>query len=155
MANLPIAIITDNVGTLGAGGNFAYYVTSSKIVGPEGPSAEANALGGLFSGSNNVFADGQGVHRKFDVTGDSHYTTAINPADDPVVGFVPCETIKSLQYKGVYNMHHQPYLTEGAPTVFANGKQVGYLGATYVCTATVEGRALGTPPASVFVPNTL
>ena len=154
MNNTPIATLGDTISPHAAGSNPAYFVNASKIVGGSGAPAPAAAVAGLSSGSTNIFAEGRAVHRKGDVTGDSHYSMAINPADDPVVGFVPCETIKTLSYKMLYNMHHQPYLVEGSPSVFANGKSVGFHGATYVCSGVVEARPAGVT-ASVFVPKSI
>ena len=145
MNNVPIACIGDRISPHASGSNPAYFVNASKIVGGRG--APAISVAGLASGSTNIFAQGKSVHRKGDVTGDSHYSMAINPADDPVVGFVPCEILKTLGYKMIYNMHHQPYLVEGSPSVFANGKSVGFRGATYVCSAGIDGR----PESTIFV----
>ena len=147
MNNVPIACIGDRISPHASGSNPAYFVNASKIVGGRG--APAISVAGLAYGSTNIFALGKSVHRKGDVTGDSHYSMAINPADDPVVGFVPCEILKTLGYKMIYNMHHQPYLVEGSPSVFANGKSVGFRGATYVCSAVIDGRT----NATIFVPK--
>ena len=151
MANLPIAVIGDSVSTHYANTTPPYFVNQSRIIGAAGPAASGSAKG-FFSGSLDVFADSKPVHRMFDVTGQPHFSNA-TPADlPPAGGYVPCETIAGLGFASVYNFHHQPYLAEGSPTVFVNGKSVGFFGAIYVCSASVTERGDKSEP-TVFVPN--
>tara|TARA_B100001013_G_C24490762_1_gene395114 strand:- start:36 stop:488 length:453 start_codon:yes stop_codon:yes gene_type:complete len=148
MPNLPIAVIGDSVSPHNAKDNPSYPVGATKIIGTSG-SPSVGGTGGTSSGSVDVFADGLSVHRQYDITGQQHISNAIL-ATDGFVGPVPVETIPSLGFFSVYNFHMLgSYLTEGSPSVFVNGLPAGFQGATYVCSASVDGRS----GATVRVPN--
>ena len=123
MANLPIAVIGDSVSTHYANDTPPYFVTQTRIIGAPGPAAARGAKG-FFSGSLDVFADSRPVHRVSDIVGQPHFSNATPIDIPPSGGYVPCETISTLGFAAVYNFHHQPYLAEGSPTVFVNGKSV-------------------------------